>query len=629
MKFSKSIISSRSHKLVMPVLACLFILSSCERFFEPPQELNITEDLLYTDWYEYRSVEMGLYGLQQKLVEQLIILGELRGDLLTITGNADADLVEIYNFNISRDNKYASPVNIFKLISASNNFIKILKREHPEVLDKGSPVSNYDRLYGEALCMRAWAYFTAARIYGKVPYIPESLTTIDEIMEFIETPGVYIDSVYIEFSRGGYYNDTTYNKPDTLEKKLYDLTLVIDYFTNQLESEVKAVGVNHAYENNDNTWEVTIWNNYAMHALLGLMYLTDGNLLMAERHFNIIMYNNTANRRYHLDNAFANYNWTNIFPEIDPREHIFTLWFKKANYQQNLLQSFFEPFSPHNYMLKPSGAAIFKWETVWRYQVFDYDPFNPQLTKMIEPGVPSDFYRGYGASYLYIDHSGRWLTGDEFLEMLYLKAKGDYRGVGNLMEGMDTIVLKYSIGKNTYDQDANFPIYRAANIHLYMAEIYTWWVHLVEKNPIPRTESDIALGIVNDGSNYSPLLSRPELGVRGRVGFTRDADKININDEQFIHDPFTNEIIGYRDLSREPNSLLAKQLLLQEKIMDERARELAFEGERFYDLMRVAKRLNNPAFLAKAVSAKYPAGQRETIYEYLLDENNWYIHYFD
>ena len=63
--------------------------------------------------------------------------------------------------------------------------------------------------------------------------------------------------------------------------------------------------------------------------------------------------------------------------------------------------------------------------------------------------------------------------------------------------------------------------------------------------------------------------------------------------------------------------------------MDERARELAFEGERFYDLMRVAKRRNDPSYLAKAVSAKFPAGQRDQIYSLLLDENNWYINYFD
>ena len=100
----------------------------------------------------------------------------------------------------------------FKLISACNNFIHILEKEHPEVLDPDSPVNNYDRLYGEALCMRAWAYFNAVRIYGKVPYIHESLVTYEEIEQFVNSSGTYTDSVYISFSRDGYYNDTILNQ---------------------------------------------------------------------------------------------------------------------------------------------------------------------------------------------------------------------------------------------------------------------------------------------------------------------------------------------------------------------------------------------------------------------------------
>ncbi len=78
---------------------------------------------------------MGMYGLQQDMAEQLFVLGELRGDLVNITENADADLVEIYNFNPSRENKYASPVKFFKLIAATNNLIAKLEKNHPEVTD--------------------------------------------------------------------------------------------------------------------------------------------------------------------------------------------------------------------------------------------------------------------------------------------------------------------------------------------------------------------------------------------------------------------------------------------------------------------------------------------------------------
>ena len=87
-----------------------------------------------------------------------------------------------------------------------------------------------------------------------------------------------------------------------------------------------------------------------------------------------------------------------------------------------------------------------------------------------------------------------------------------------------------------------------------------------------------------------------------------------------------NKILGYSSLS---GQFQTKQRKLEQGIMDDRARELAFEGERFYDLMRVAKRRNDPAYLAKAVSAKFPPGQRDIIYTRLLDEANWYINYFD
>ena len=200
-------------------LLSVIFLSSCKDFLNPDQEINITEDKLFDDWYEYRSINMGLYGIQAQLVEQLVLLGELRGDLMQITENADADMVEIYNFNVSKENKYASPTNFFKLISASNSFITVLKTEHPEVLDPKSPVTNYDRMYGEALCMRAWAYFNAVRIYGKVPFIPESLTNIDEVNNYLNSPGTYIDSVNIIYGIDGYKNDTLKNVPVALDKQ--------------------------------------------------------------------------------------------------------------------------------------------------------------------------------------------------------------------------------------------------------------------------------------------------------------------------------------------------------------------------------------------------------------------------
>jgi starch-binding outer membrane protein, SusD/RagB family len=623
--------------VVILILGPILLFNSCKDFFEPYQDINVTRDKLFDDWYEYRSVAMGMYGLQQQLVEQILILGELRGDLLTITENADADMVEIYNFNPSRENKYASPTNFFKLISATNNFINVLQHERPEVLDPKSPVTNYDRLYGEALCMRAWAYFNAVRIYGKVPFIHESLTSIEEIESYLNATGTYIDSVAIYYSKDGYYNDTIPMQPIELQKQYFDERLVIDYFTNELEKKVKAVGVNHYMDNNDISWEVTIWNTHAMNALLGHMYLTIGDLAKSAHYLEKIVYLPSENYRYQLDRSFAYgtftqfssppypfYDgWKNIFSGIDSREHIFTLWFNKTYFQQNDFQMFFEPRNPHRYMLKPTRQAVLYWETIWDNYSMSVNNTQPWRTRTTNKGTAGDFGRGYGISYAYL-RDGVPIPPGQIRGMLYLKSENDLRTANLITENADTVVWKYSWNKDIYDMDPNFIIYRAAGIHLLLAEVYVYWAFNRGGNIMPFTSN--AVNLLNDGANYSAAGNRQQLGVRGRVGFGGSVDGARVGNINYLHDPFNNEVIGYIDVT---GNFPALQELLEEKIVDEKARELAFEGERFYDLMRVAKRRNDPSFLAERVSAKYPSGQREQIYNLLLDENNWYINYFE
>ena len=93
----------------------------------------------------------------------------------------------------------------------------------------------------------------------------------------------------------------------------------------------------------------------------------------------------------------------------------------------------------------------------------------------------------------------------------------------------------------------------------------------------------------------------------------------------YHHDPETNKVIGYSELS----NLDQKQMYLEDIILEEKAREMAYEGERFYDIMRAAKRRGDPSYLAEKVASKFTGTKKEEIYQKLLNEDNWYIPLFE
>lgn len=64
--------------------------------------------------------------------------------------------------------------------------------------------------------------------------------------------------------------------------------------------------------------------------------------------------------------------------------------------------------------------------------------------------------------------------------------------------------------------------------------------------------------------------------------------------------------------------------VMLEMIFNERAREFAFEGKRWYDLMLWSK-LTGENVLAEKVSAKYEGTLKSEVFEKLQDEANWYI----
>ncbi|MBN1186195.1 MAG: RagB/SusD family nutrient uptake outer membrane protein [Bacteroidales bacterium] len=104
-----------------------------------------------------------------------------------------------------------------------------------------------------------------------------------------------------------------------------------------------------------------------------------------------------------------------------------------------------------------------------------------------------------------------------------------------------------------------------------------------------------------------------------------DFEDINFDDNIGVHERgcgnahLATDYIIPKNISRQDAILY-----VEDKIIEELALETAFEGNRFHDLMRIALRRNDPAYLANKVAEKYTAN-REAIRSKLMNENNWYL----
>ena len=90
-----------------------------------------------------------------------------------------------------------------------------------------------------------------------------------------------------------------------------------------------------------------------------------------------------------------------------------------------------------------------------------------------------------------------------------------------------------------------------------------------------------------------------------------------------------NPINGYTGQSRQQwaqQKLTAEQAAVDSMIINEMALETCFEGKRFYDLMRFAKRYHDNEWVAGPVSRRNGEDNQDLgLYSKLMDENNWYM----
>ena len=118
----------------------------------------------------------GIMNKLQVVADRTILLGELRGDLVSVTPYADADIRDVASFNIGTDNRYNDIADYYAIVNNCNYFLAnadtALRNSRNETI--------FMKEYAAVKAYRAWTYLQLATIYGRVPLITEPILTKEQ-----------------------------------------------------------------------------------------------------------------------------------------------------------------------------------------------------------------------------------------------------------------------------------------------------------------------------------------------------------------------------------------------------------------------------------------------------------------
>ena len=161
--------------IVHCALCISMMFTSCSDMLESDSERQLFEPDINqkTDSIYYA---LGILQGMQQLADQYMFIGEMRGDLVDTTAATDRHLRELAQFQLSDANKYDSAYVYYRVINNCNYYIA----HRDTTLRTGATYVAMNE-YVAVKAVRAWAYMQLARVFGKVPFYTEPLTQISQI----------------------------------------------------------------------------------------------------------------------------------------------------------------------------------------------------------------------------------------------------------------------------------------------------------------------------------------------------------------------------------------------------------------------------------------------------------------
>ena len=126
---------------------------------------------------------LGIINKMQAIADRTVLLGEVRADLMTPTDAASADLKRLAAWDFSVENKYNAVSDYYAVINHCNYFIN-----HVDTTLARRGYKIFANEYAAVKAFRAWTYLELAKAYGNVPFVTTPLMTEIEAREAMNGP---------------------------------------------------------------------------------------------------------------------------------------------------------------------------------------------------------------------------------------------------------------------------------------------------------------------------------------------------------------------------------------------------------------------------------------------------------